>query len=98
MDFLATSYTWFHQHPGPWLLGLWIIGAVMTVALRAKTPEQWVALAESSPRLAGSIKLVRKIFPDLPGAIVALRQIVLGVAASRGVPLPKVEDEKDGGS
>ena len=88
MQFFDSAYAWFHTHPGPYLLALWLVGTVLTVAMRARTPEEWVALADSQPRLQGAIKLMRKVFPDLPGALRAMQQIVTGAAETRGVPLP----------
>jgi hypothetical protein len=59
--------------------------AVLVVLLRARTPEQWVALGEQRPRLQGAIRLLRALGVDPVKAIAALSQIVTGRAPARAL-------------
>lgn len=56
------------------------ISAVLIVLVRARTPEQWVALGERSPRTQGAIRLLRAIGLDPVKALSAVQQIVTGRA------------------
>lgn len=47
----------------------YLLTGVLNVALSFKTPEQWEEYANSRPRGAMCIKLLRKIGLDLPGVI-----------------------------
>lgn len=63
------------------------VSALLIVALRSRTPEAWVALAERSPRLHGVIRLLRAIGLDPVKALSAVGQIVTGRAPTRAVQL-----------
>lgn len=64
-----------------------IVSALLIVALRARSPEAWVALGESSPRWQGVIRLLRAIGLDPVKALAALGQIVTGRAPASAVRL-----------
>ncbi len=85
--FFVDSFRWFHTHPGPYLIAIWCVGALLTILLRIKSPLEWLLLADSSPRLHGALVLIRRVFPDLPGALESLVQIVTGVVKDSGVPV-----------
>ena len=64
-----------------------IVSALLLVALRSRTPEQWVALGETSPRWQGVIRLLRAVGLDPAKALSALGQIVTGRAPARAVQI-----------
>ena len=59
--------------------------AVLVLLLRARTPEQWVALGEKRPRIQGAIRLLRALGVDPVKAVAAVVQIVSGRAPARAV-------------
>lgn len=75
---------WITDHAA----ALWpVVSALLLVALRARTPEQWVALGERSPRAQGVIRLLRAVGLDPAKALSALSQIVTGRAPARAVQI-----------
>ena len=73
---------WITDHAA----ALWpVVSALLLVALRARTPEQWVALGERSPRVQGVVRLLRAVGLDPAKALSALSQIVTGRAPARAV-------------
>lgn len=60
-----------------------VVSAVLLVVLRSRTPEQWVALGETSPRWQGVIRLLRAVGLDPAKALSALGQIVTGRAPAK---------------
>lgn len=65
---------------------LWpVLSALLLVVLRTRTPEEWIALGERSPRWQGVIRLLRAIGLDPAKALSALGQIVTGRAPARAV-------------
>jgi hypothetical protein len=76
--------SWLSDHAA----SLWpIVSALLLVALRSRTPEQWVALGETSPRWQGVIRLLRAVGLDPAKALSALGQIVTGRAPARAVQI-----------
>lgn len=51
------------------VLALYLLSGVLNGLLAFKTPEQWQAYVESSPRGAAAMKLLRKFGLDLPGVL-----------------------------
>jgi len=64
-----------------------VVSALLIIALRARTPEEWVAMGERSPRVQGVIRLLRAVGLDPAKALSALAQIVTGRAPSRAVQI-----------
>lgn len=80
----AQLLSWLSDHAA----SLWpILSALLLVALRSRTPEQWVALGETSPRWQGVIRLLRAVGLDPAKALSALGQIVTGRAPVRAVQI-----------
>ena len=80
----AQLLSWLSDHAA----SLWpILSALLLVALRSRTPEQWVALGETSPRWQGVIRLLRAVGLDPAKALSALGQIVTGRAPARAVQI-----------
>jgi hypothetical protein len=50
--------------------------AVLTTVIGWRSDDDWAALVEGSPRLAGVVKLVRAVGLDVPGVVRALRTIL----------------------
>lgn len=71
---------WLSSH---WSAAWPIVSALLIVALRARTPEEWVALGERSPRVQGALRLLRAVGLDPVKALSALSQIVTGRAPER---------------
>ncbi len=67
---------------------LWpVLSALLLVVLRTRTPEQWIALGERSPRWQGVIRLLRAVGLDPAKALSAIAQIVTGRAPARAVQI-----------
>lgn len=67
---------------------LWpVLSALLLVVLRTRTPEEWVALGERSPRAQGVIRLLRAVGLDPAKALSAIAQIVTGRAPARAVQI-----------
>ena len=67
---------------------LWpVLSALLLVVLRTRTPEEWIALGEQSPRAQGVIRLLRAVGLDPAKALSALVQIVTGRAPARAVQI-----------
>lgn len=77
-----TALAWAREH---WSLAWPVVSAVLVLVLRSRTPEEWIALGERSPRAQGAIRLVRALGLDPIKALAALSQIVTGRAPSRSV-------------
>jgi hypothetical protein len=60
-----------------------VVSALLILALRARTPEEWVAWGEQSPRWQGVIRLLRAVGLDPAKALSALGQIVTGRAPAK---------------
>lgn len=63
-----------------------IVSAVLILVLRSRTPEAWVALGESHPRVQGVVRLLRAVGVDPAKAVSALVQIVTARAPERPAP------------
>ena len=75
---------WLSSHA----VALWpVVSALLIIALRARTPEEWVAMGERSPRVQGFIRFLRAVGLDPAKALSALAQIVTGRAPSRAVQI-----------
>lgn len=75
---------WLSSHA----VALWpVVSALLIIALRARTPEEWVAMGERSPRVQGVIRLLRAVGLDPAKALSALAQIVTGRAPARAVQI-----------
>ena len=78
-----------------WLIPLvWLaLSALLNMALRKRTAEQWVTFAENSPRGAAFVRLLRALGLDPVKAILALRHLVNGkaMATRRALPEPAVK-------
>lgn len=68
--------------PAMWML----LSAVINLALRKKTPEQWVAFAEKNPRTAALVRLCSSLGIDLSKAILALKGFLNAKAQSSKTP------------
>lgn len=84
---------WIRSHPAE----TWLIASlVINVALRAKTPEQWVALAERQRVLAACLEVVRALGVDPVRAIRAVQLLAAakagGGAAARIIGSPPADD------
>lgn len=77
---LNTIVTWTEAH---WGVAVWILSAVLVLALRKRTPEEWVALGERSPRWQGVIRLLRGVGLDPVKVLSAIIQIVTGKVPAR---------------
>ena len=59
-----------------WIALLWpVLTAIINAGFRAKTPEEWALVCESSPRFAGFIRLLRATGLDLHKTLEALQQM-----------------------
>lgn len=77
---------WIETHQ----LTVWlIVSSVILPILRLKTPEQWVALAETSPRLHGLMKAMRAAGFDPVGVVKGLITFLTGKALPSGTELPR---------
>lgn len=86
--------TWAREH----LAVLWpILSAALVLVLRSRTPEDWVALGERSPRLQGVIRLVRALGLDPVKAVSALTQIVTARAPAPPAARPATPREGQSG-
>jgi hypothetical protein len=80
----AQLLSWLSDHA----TALWpIVSALLVIVLRSRTPEAWVALGETSPRLQGVIRLLRAVGLDPAKALSALGQIVTGRAPARALQI-----------
>lgn len=52
-----------------------LAGALFTLATKPRTPEEYEAIAQVSPRLAAFLKLCAAVFPDVLKAMKALKQL-----------------------
>ena len=75
-----------------WLIPLvWLVlSALLNMALRKRTAEQWVSFAESRPRSAALVRLLRALGLDPVKAVLALKHLVNGkaMATRRALPEP----------
>lgn len=74
---------WLSSH---WSTAWPVLSALLVVVLRSRTPEAWVALGESSPRLQGVVRLLRAVGLDPAKAVSALVQIVTARTPERPLP------------
>ena len=79
---LHTALVWLREH---WSLAWPVVSALLLLVLRSRTPEEWVALGERSPRWQGVIRLLRAVGLDPSKTVSALTQIVTGRAPTRSV-------------
>jgi hypothetical protein len=80
----AQLLSWLSDHAA----SLWpVVSALLVIVLRSRTPEAWVALGETSPRLQGVIRLLRAVGLDPAKALSALGQIVTGRAPARALQI-----------
>lgn len=75
---------WLSAH---WTAAWPVVSALLVLLLRSRTPEQWVALGESSPRLQGVVRLLRAVGLDPAKAVSALVQIVTARVPDRPLPV-----------
>jgi hypothetical protein len=61
---------WIIEHPAE---GWFITSAFLNLALRVRTPEQWIALGEAHPLAAMLIRQVRALGVDPAKALLAAR-------------------------
>lgn len=73
---------WLSSH---WTAAWPVVSAVLVLVLRSRSPEEWVALGERSPRLQGVVRLLRAVGLDPAKAVSALVQIVTARVPSRPV-------------
>jgi hypothetical protein len=71
---------WLSAH---WTAAWPVVSAALVLVLRSRTPEQWVALGERSPRLQGLVRLLRAVGLDPAKAVSAVVQIVTARVPSR---------------
>ena len=75
---------WLSSHA----VALWpVVSALLIIALRTRSPEEWIAMGERSPRVQGVIRLLRAVGLDPAKALSALVQIVTGRAPARAVQI-----------
>ena len=75
---------WLSSHaPALWP----VVSALLIIALRTRSPEEWIAMGERSPRVKGVIRLLRAVGLDPAKALSALVQIVTGRAPARAVQI-----------
>lgn len=79
-----TILDWLSSH---WTAAWPVVSGVLVLVLRSRTPEQWVALGERSPRLQGLVRLLRAVGLDPAKAVSALVQIVTARVPERPVPV-----------
>lgn len=73
---MQTIIDWLSAHPTFWQLILYpLLTAIITWALKPRTPEEYSALP---PRVAAALKFIAAIGFDAPKAIKALSQVVTG--------------------
>jgi hypothetical protein len=68
-------------HPG---VVAWVVATVVAI-YRSRTPAQWLALGEKTPRVQGLLKAARALGIDPARAVEALAQVVTG----KRVPDPR---------
>lgn len=91
---MSLMMAWASEH----LAVLWpILSALLVLVLRSRTPEDWVALGERSPRLQGVIRLVRALGLDPVKAVSALTQIVTARAPAPPAARPATPREGQSG-
>lgn len=78
-----TILDWLSSH---WTAAWPVVSAALVMVLRSRTPEEWVALGERSPRLQGVVRLLRAVGLDPAKAVSALVQIVTARVPDRPVP------------
>lgn len=87
-EYLHSTAVWIGTHPAE----TWLVASlVINLALRARTPEQWIALAEKRPALAACLEVVRALGVDPAGALRALQLVAsakAGGSALRALGLP----------
>ena len=77
MQNVITILHWLDAHQ----LYAWIgLSIIINFALRARSPEQWIAWCDGYPRAASVIRLLRALGVDPVQAIEAVRAIVTGKA------------------
>lgn len=57
---------WLSSH---WTAAWPVVSAVLILVLRSRTPAEWVALGERSPRWQGVVRLLRAVGLDPPVAV-----------------------------
>lgn len=68
-----------HDKVELWAVFIWpVLTGLLNIILRARTPEQWVALGEDYPRVAGFIRLMRAVGLDPAKAVSGLIEITTG--------------------
>ena len=78
------------QHGWVLLFVAWpVLTMLLNVALRKKTPEQWVAYANQNPRTAALIRLISATGLDPTKAMRAIQQLVKGAADKAHAINPK---------
>ena len=65
------------------ITAIYLLGAIVLVVLRKRTPEEWVALGERSPRWQGVIRAARGAGFDVAKVISGLTQAITGRIPSR---------------
>ncbi|MSO37456.1 MAG: hypothetical protein EXQ69_04305 [Acidimicrobiia bacterium] len=75
-------------------VAIWLVAtAIVNTALRSKTSEEWVLLAETKPRLAAVIRIFRAVGLDPSKLITALAALLNAKAeslAAEPVPVSKL--------
>jgi hypothetical protein len=68
-----------HDKVELWTVFIWpVLTGLLNIILRARTPEQWVVLGESHPRIAGCIRFLRAVGLDPAKAVSGLIEITTG--------------------
>lgn len=92
MQVVQTVVTWFGTVVTAWA----VISTVLNWAFWFKTPEQWVAFAESKPKLAFLVKFCRTVGVDPRKLLVAARDYAAKKAKESGknsLPQPPEAEE-----
>lgn len=82
---LSQILDWLSSH---WTAAWPVVSAVLILVLRSRTPAEWVALGERSPRWQGVVRLLRAVGLDPAKAVSAFVQIVTARAPAAVPPSP----------
>lgn len=74
---------WFGVH---WEVAWPIVSAVVLAVAKRRTPEEWIALGERSPRVQGVLRFLRAAGFDTTDAMRGVMQIVTGRVAASTTP------------
>jgi hypothetical protein len=85
---MTHAIEWLRTNPEYWApiaLGAWqALTALVSAALKPRSPEEYAALAQDWPRFAAGTKLLAALGFDAPKALDSLQQLIAGKARTIG--------------